>query len=264
MAKKEDIRKLIKNAYASNTGLALLITGRSGIGKTTAVEQSLEELRIKYEYIVDYDNKDKILRKVRRNRVIVFDEAHLCEFWPSLYPVFDAIAKDRINKILILITNRPGDLMDAVRNRCIQRTITQGDEEEKKESVINIFIQTAGFTVENIELLPKLTTNPREVVQLARTARILGLKDLIEVAQVSDYHLYKDTWVTIDEFIYLKFLEKHGRAAERTIKAALGWDSNYLREIEQSLLGKGLIVVESRGRMLSSSPQRKKSLEELL
>ncbi len=252
MNEKEILKSLIKKSLENNAGLGILVSGPSGIGKTFTTLSALKELGLKegknFKYVIDYSDENKIKKYVKKFKILALDEAHLIPVPELFYLVLD-----RTNKILIFITNRQGKLPDAIKNRCINIRILDKNYSDLKKIFISEYRE-----LPDLDSLEKVTTSTREVVQLAKTGKLLGLSSLKEILNILNYIEYNGWYLTFDEYLYIKLLEKLKRAAESTIKAALGIDSGHFKEIEQSLLNKGLIKIESRGRVLADSSSMKK------
>lgn len=239
------LQSLISKALSEQRGLGILITGASGVGKTSLALFVLESLDVKFGYTVNYEESSFIqfLKKSKKNKVLVLDEFHLCQYQDKLLPLFDKF-------IVIVITNRPGDVLHAIRTRTVHVQLDPLNISEQ----ISVFIQNYK-SLPDLGLLETLCLSTREVEQLARLGRDLELESLKEILETLGWRIWTDSdgreiWVSPDEYRYLETLREYGTLPERSLKVLLNLDSRYQREIESRLSRKKLIEITSRGRRL--------------
>lgn len=246
---KRVINALVKRAITTRSRLGLLITGRSGSGKSALIAHLLESLGLKekrhYYRFSSYHDADMLERVLRKYKVIVLDEIHLLKEQEILYDYLENPRQEL--KVIIMITNRPGGLKDALRNRAVWVQL----EDYTSEELVEIFQYYAGPLTGAGQVL-EVSRNPREIKNLGEIARAINADSLPQVLDFLGYKRYNDTYLNPDEYRYIRFLSQSGRVSEQTLRAYLGWDRKYLQEVEMSLLEKGLISITHRGREMRS------------
>jgi len=230
-----------------DAGMAFMVTGPSGMGKTRLCFQCCNYLEPKgrYQYELPGNGTIKLNTSVRVNFI---DEIHLLKEPEILYPYLD-----RNDRIIFLATNDSGELPEALINRCTPLIFAPYSNEDLIGIARGIYTYQVDETFME-KIVRAGFNNPRQIVYLS--SRLVMYTKLYGIPTDLDSVLYntfgvKDGVDTTGQR-YLDFL-RHvgGKASLDTLSAGLHISKTMiLFQVEPPLLYQGKIQISSKGRIL--------------
>lgn len=219
----------------------LLLRGNSGCGKTT-LARIYASSRGKYDYQLAsalhegfYYNPAAITH--------IIDEIHELKHPEILYPYLDS------GMVFVLCTNETANLKEPLRNRCIERFLSEYDLADLiciVEDAHPEFPYGASYVIAE-----RSRGVPRIALQLAFLSKVNC--PVMSAENVEKYldstGIYANGFTRLD-LKYLEFLKKVKKASLNTLKSNLNVPDTQIRdEIEPYLIRKGLISITISGRV---------------
>lgn len=241
----------------------LLLSGRTGMGKTTSVMVFLGMLNPNADEWIQYVPSETVqditdlLNKHKTIKYIFIDEAHLLKNPEWLYPFLDDKTKQRI---FILATNKLGDLNPALLNGRLHKIVfeeyTQDDlrwmvKDSLCESLKEIPINWID------KIIKAAKRNPRRICRditgkINLSTLNLGIpKTEMEFIKFLNFAGYDVDGYDAEERLYIDYLKKSGgKVGLKTLASATKLDIKVISEvIEPDLLATGTIEIAAGGRI---------------
>jgi holliday junction DNA helicase RuvB len=285
----DPIRRELAGAIArGEPTLHVLLTGVSGVGKTRLAEALAEERGTRLLRVMGYAPREVLTRKLLALKpcdFLLIDEGHGLKASEQEL-LFEAIDHQRLKKpsskgskgkqmtpktrhlepfTLVLATDRPGQLLNPLKKRFPTKLhLTPYPSKEMKEIVAVVAAES------EILLTPQATSRlamachglPRKATHFLQKLRLFyppQPRD-ISIKQVERFlrafHIDEHGFGP-EERKYLRFLRRNGKASLETLAQYMGTDRDeVLRQIEPTLVRKGLVSVASSGRRLTAKGQK--------
>lgn len=266
-----------------------IFLGPSGVGKTHLARAVAKELGTTLVIVSGYATLEEVVGKVRElnvGDVLFIDEAHnlapkvqeamyavidsrrLPEWAAKGVPVPDGSGDDPLAvkpATLILATDRPGELLNAMRKRIALSIELQYYTPRELKDIVDVLAtekqillsSQASHRIAKISQgLPRCARHHLEKLQMhfpEAVSQQIGLPELQEYQ--SDFGI-SENGLTRLQTEYLIALGHQGTASIETIAATLGQDVYWVRqELESYLLRLHFVKIGPRGRELTSTGQ---------
>lgn len=245
------LRFILPDLYKNpSKGANILIRGPSGYGKTTMAVAIAHYLAGKYfEFYLGDWTKFRFMK-----RVIFIDEVHTMSDFEILYPVMD-----EKSHVIIMATNKDGNLPEALVNRCYEFIF----DEYSSEELLIIARESANFSTNDhnfMAIIEAANRNPRVIKSLVDRFSIYLSENPKLSADTLDFNDILENIFSIKNGLdtlcrrYIEVLsDVGGNASLALMTNILHVDEGTLKnQIEPILLKKSLIKITSKGRSLVS------------
>lgn len=251
-----EIPKLVE-AISKGDNVNIMLKAQSGYGKTTLgksivgyIQQAVPGIGARY-YLPDKEGAIEFDPTVR---IHFIDEVHKLKDPELIYDLLDSK-----KFVFILATNKFGGLEEALENRCISLIFKDYVNTELMDITKHyLTIQVDSDTIETI--IESCNHVPREISKICERINIYFKGESPSEDQVKEcirtVFGINDGLNPLHEK-YLVFLKRVGLAGLDTIAYGLRLDRDIVkREIEPTLINKGLITITRSGRKYTGSTQK--------
>ena len=242
-------------------GIALCFTGPSGTGKTYNANRIAEKFGLdlvlpedkttqstEKEFIMFYEEAQRMNRKDQEELLQQIDNSTFYN-WSEVNGI-PKLVESQVR--FIFCTTHLGDLIEAIRTRCVEINFSYYSHDDMKEIILKNFPEFPGDIVERIIRASKGT--PRQACNKIG-GYIRTYKQSLPYDQAFDMALkvlgLNEDGLSRNDVVYMLTLFK-GIASEKHISNSLGLDIKTVRDtVENYLYRKDYIEITSRGRGLT-------------
>jgi Holliday junction resolvasome RuvABC ATP-dependent DNA helicase subunit len=242
-------------------GIALCLTGPSGTGKTYNAHRLAKKFGMDLvlptdkktsstasNIILFYEEAQRMKRQEQEDLLSQIDESAFYTFQKN----HEGIPKAKKHHARFLFaTTHLGDLIEAVRTRCVEVNFSYYSNADMKQVILNNF-KFDDTLIQRIIFASKGT--PRQAVKIGSYVKTYQNK-------YNDHDAFNNAIKTVgvnfhgfsrNDVIYMITLFKNGVTSEKNISNVLGLDPKTIRDtIENYLFREDYIEIISRGRRLS-------------
>jgi len=237
--------------------LNLLFSGYAGTGKTYSSKMIACETGKPFIYINGAMSKNRIIElmlNAKENAIVLIDEIHnlpekICEI------IYSAIQDNEIyedgkckplgNISFIGTTTEPESLPKPLLDRFMRIEFEEPDEESAK-----LILNKMGLASADVTNMLKYTLNIRVLKKIVSYMEMYKENKLENVFDLMRINI--ESGLSEEQENYIKYLKSVEKASLRNLSLVLRRSDEYIkRDIEPDLIRKSLIVISSRGRMLT-------------
>jgi len=237
----------------------LLLSGFAGTGKTYSSKMIACETQRPFVYLTGSMGKSRIiemLQNLKPNALVLIDEIHNMSerIGEIIYPAIEygELYVEGVRKLIdccfIGTTTEPEKLPKPLLDRFMRIEF-----EEPDYNLIKQILEKRGIPEDVQNYLINHTTNIRVLNKLIQYIKLYGQINETNCKKV--FKMMKINFVTgmsEEQEKYIDYLKKVEKSSLRNISLVLRRSENYVKlDIEPELIKKEIIVISSRGRMLS-------------